>query len=236
MKCKIWLAVGIGAAFATLPRAAAAQTIIGTVTVCYFSTECGFANIPGIVHDPNEAQKWRDAGEHQGGHRSIGSATVPPVDAPAFEFTNTGKATITGAIFEIGANAKLGIVHDVFHIGKLKAGASVVVVPGASNDKKTHPSGSFFSYSSPGNPLDTSDTGPDDNAIKFAFNGKIGTKSVSSGYFEPGQSMSPSVDGTVASLNFLGGPGNADGPCNDCYAAKVVANITTATTNAAPAR
>jgi hypothetical protein len=37
----------------------------------------------------------------------------------------------------------------------------------------------------------------------------------------------------VSSLNFLGGPGNADGPCNDCYGSKVIANITIASTDAA---
>jgi len=236
VKRHVWVVMSIGAVVAGLSHAASAQTVVGTVSVCYYSPECSFANIPGIVHDSNEAQKLRDSGEHPGGRALPSATTFPQVDAPAFQFTNTSKTAITAATFEIVANAKLGIVHDVFHIGKLKPGASFVIVPGASNDKKTHPSGSFFSFSSPGNPLDTSDSGPDANNVKFEFNGKIGTQAVSSGGIEPGASAGPSADGTVASLNFLGGPGNADAPCNDCFATKVIANITTVSTNAAPTR
>jgi hypothetical protein len=206
-------------------QAALAQTVVGTVTVCYYSAECSFANIAGIVHAPDEAQKLRDSGEHQGvlAASATGSA---PVDAPAFQFTNTGTVAITGANFAIAPNSKLGVALDVFHIGTIKPGASFVIVPGASNDKKVHKPGAFFTYSSPGNPLDTSDSGPNANNLKFTFTGKIGTQSVTSGGIQPGKSLSKAADGTVASLNFLGGPGNADGPCNDCYAAKVVAQIT----------
>jgi hypothetical protein len=215
-----------GIALAAGMNSAYAQTAVGTVSVCYYSAECSFANIPGLYHAPDEAQRLRDSGEHQGVPMVRSSTTYPPVDAPAFQFTNTGTAAITSASFSIAANASLGIVKDIFHIGTIAPGASFVIVPGASNDKKVHPSGGFFTYSAPGNPLDTSDSGPNANAIVFKFSGKIGSQAVSSGNFKPGNSKSPSVDGTVASLNFLGGPGNADGPCNDCYATKVVAKIT----------
>jgi hypothetical protein len=223
------------AAFAlvTSIQAASAQTVVGTVTVCYYSAECAFANVPGILHAPNEAQKLRDSGEHQGvlAHAATGAT---PVDAPAFEFTNTSKTAITGANFAIAPNGKLGVALDVFHIGTIKPGASFVIVPGASNDKKVHKSGAFFAYSSPGNPLDTSDSGPNANTLKFTFAGKLGTQTVTSGAIFPSNSLSKSVDGTVASLNFLGGPGNADGPCNDCYAAKVVAQLTASAASAVP--
>jgi len=209
---------------------AAAQTSFGTVTVCYFSAECTFANIPGIVHPPNEAQKLRDSGEHQGAH-PLTSGT--PVDAPAFQFTNTGTKAIRDATLTIEKSKSLNIVQDTFHIGTIKPGKSFVIVPGASNDKKTHPSGGFFTFSSPGTPLDTSDSGPDDSSIAFKFAGKVGSTAVTSGIIEPGTSAGPSADGTVAVLNFLGGPGNADGPCNDCFASKVIASITAVSKDAA---
>jgi hypothetical protein len=205
---------------------ASAQTSFGTVTVCYFSAECSFANIPGIVHPPNEAQKLRDSGEHPGAH-PLTSGT--PVDAPAFQFTNTGTAAIKDAAFTIEASTSLSIVKDTFHIGTIKPGKSFVIVPGASNDKKTHPAGGFFTFNSPGTPLDTSDSAPNANTVQFEFTGKVGSTRVTSGIIEPGTSAGPSVDGSVTLLNFLGGPGNADGPCNDCFASKVIANITAVT-------
>ncbi len=217
-----------GILLATGISCAHAQTAVGTVSVCYYSAECSFANIPGLYHAPDEAQRLRDSGEHPGTPLARSSTTYPPVDAPAFQFTNTGTAAITFASFSIAANASLGIVKDTFHIGTIAPGASFVIVPGASNDKKVHPSGGFFTYSSPGNPLDTSDSGPDADGIVFKFSGKIGSHAVSSGNFKPGNSKSRSVDGTVATLNFLGGPGNADGPCNDCFGTKTVAKITEA--------
>jgi hypothetical protein len=222
-----------GAAIVTYAQAATAQTVVGTVTVCYYSAECGFANVPGILHAPDEAQKLRDSGEHEGvlTHSATGAT---PVDAPAFEFTNTSATAITGANFSIAPNGKLGVILDVFHIGTIKPGASFVIVPGASNDKKVHKAGAFFAYSSPGNPLDTSDSGPNANTLKFTFAGKLGTQTITSGPIFPGNSLSKSADGTVASLNFLGGPGNADGPCNDCYAAKVVAQLTASAASVVP--
>jgi hypothetical protein len=229
MRLQLWAPIA-GLALVAIAHQASAQTALGTVTVCYYSAECAFANIPGIMHPPNEAQKLRDSGEHQGTH-PLTSGT--PVDAPAFQFTNTGTVKITGAAFTIERSTSLKIVKDTFHIGTIKPGKSFVIVPGASNDKKTHPSGGFFTFNSPGSPLDTSDSGPDDNTIEFKFTGRSGGKDVTSGIIEPGDSLSPSVDGTVNSLNFLGGPGNADGPCNDCYGSKVIANITIAATDTA---
>ena len=205
--------------------AASAQTAVGQISVCYYSTECAFANVPGIVRPPNAAQLLRDSGEHTGGGRAPTATSSTPVDAPAFQIVNTGTVAISAASFTIEANKKLGVVRDTFHSGTIRPGKSFVIVPGASNDKKTHPTGGIFTFNAPGSPLDTSDSGPDDNALKFVFNGKVGTASVTSGVIEPGSFLKPSTDGTVASLNFLGGPGNADGPCNDCYPVTVLANI-----------
>jgi len=189
-----------------LGRPALAQTSVGTVTACYYSAECTYT-------------------------ATVGLSGV--VDAPAFEFTNTGSAEINGASFMIHANKKLAVVKSTYKIGTIKPGASVVVVPGYSNDGKTHASGTFFYYS--GSPLDTSDVGPDSNSIVFVFKGKVGSTAVTSGNILVGASEGPSEDGSVAELNFLGGPDGADGPCNDCFAPKVVANITAAGGTEVPA-
>jgi hypothetical protein len=226
MRLQLWAPLA-GLAIMGIANGASAQTAIGTVTVCYFSAECTYANIPGIVHPPNEAQKLRDSGEHQGAHTHATSGT--PVDAPAFRFSNTGTEAIKDAAFTIEASTSLNIVKDTFHIGTIKPGKSFVIVPGASNDKKTHPSGGFFTFNAPGSPLDTSDSGPNDSSIQFEFTGKVGGKSVTSGIIEPATTAGPSVDGSVTLLNFLGGPGNADGPCDDCFGSTVIANITVAT-------
>ncbi len=223
---------GIATSFAAFP--AFAQSAVGKVTVCYYSTECNFANTPGLVHPANEAQIYRDRGEHQappGVSVHPAAKQYPPVDAPAFKFTNTGTTAITDASFIIGASKALNVVRDSFHIGTIKPRASFTIVPGASNDKKVHPTGGFFTFSAPGNPLDTSDSGPDDNALKFQFVGKVGTQTVKSPVFEPGKYLKPSTDGTVASLNFLGGPENADGPCADCYPVTLLGYITVSAGN-----
>jgi hypothetical protein len=192
-------AIAAASGLVMLGRPALAQTSVGTVTACYFSAECTYT-------------------------ASIGLSGV--VDGPAFEFTNTGRTAIRGASFTINGNKKLAVVRSVYKIGTIKPGASVVVVPGYSNDGKTHAAGTFFYYSD--SVLDTSDSGPDSNSIVFVFKGKIGSTAVSSGNILVGASEGPSEDGSVAELNFLGGPDGEDGPCNDCFAPKVVANITTA--------
>jgi hypothetical protein len=196
-------ALALAAAFS---RAEAATTV-GTITACYYSAECTYADINGLTGT---------------------------VDGPAFLFTNTGTSAITGASFAIAASKKLNIKADSYRIGTIAAGKSAVIVVGASNDKKTRPAGLFFYYNGPTDPTDTSDNGVDADTIVFTFKGKIGTTAVTSGKIVTGASAGPSADGSVAKLNFLGGPGNADGPCNDCFAPKVIANITTVTTAATP--
>jgi hypothetical protein len=224
----------------SLVQTVSAQTIVGgavapsygIVQVCYYSTECNFADLPEVIRSPSVMQRMRDAGEHQGAQRAAAPPASTPVDAPAFKFINRGKVAITAASFIITANKTLGVVRDSFHIGTIKPGGFFVLVPGVSNDKKVHPSGGFFTFNSPGNPLDTSDSGPDDNALKFIFTGKVGTQAVTTALIEPGNFLKPSTDGTVASLNFLGGPGNADGPCNDCYPVTTIGTIVAASANA----
>lgn len=63
----------------------------------------------------------------------------------------------------------------------------------------------------------------DAESIKFTISGKMGQNGVSSGTILTGATAGPSNDGTVEHLNFLGGPDNADGPCNDCFGPKKIA-------------
>jgi hypothetical protein len=155
------------------------------------------------------------------------------VDAPVFLFTNTSGAAITGARFAIIKSTKVSIVADKFALGTIKAGASAVIVTGLSDDKKTHPAGGFFAAI--GEAKDTSDGGPNADTIVFTFSGKSGTAHVTSGKIKVSTSAGPSADGTVAHLNFLGGPANADGPCNDCFASTVVATLSVVPPSAPPA-
>ncbi len=181
---------------------ARAETSVGTITVCYYSAECAYTSVGGI-----------------GG----------VVDGPAFQFSNSGTKPITGARFAIAANKALGVKADSFSIGTINAGASFVLIPGATNDRKKRTNSSlFFYYVGPTSPRDTSDSEPNSNAITFQFNGKIGTSNVTSGKIVVGASAGPSADGSVAQINFLGGPGNADGPCNDCVKPMVIATLTQA--------
>ena len=202
---------------------------VGTVTVCYYSQECGFAQTPNGVQGVRGVPRIRsrhDIGEHRAA-RVKAATDVSPVDAPAFEFTNSGSAIITDAKFLIEASPADGVAKDTFRIGSIAPGASFVIVPGASDDGKMHASGAFFTHSASNTALDTSDQGPDANDLVFLFVGRVAGAKVSSGRIAVAKSIAPSADGTVAAINFLGGPGNADGPCSDCVAPKAVAIITT---------
>jgi hypothetical protein len=190
-----------GAAMALLAGSAAADDV-GTVTVCYYSHECTYIKPLKLT---------------------------PPLDAPAFQFTNTGSEDITDAEFKVLADPKSGIEkEDSYFIGTIKAGKSVVVVPQFSNDHKKHATGAFFAYS--GSALDTSDAGLDASSVKFAFTGKTAAGTVSSGTIVTGATAGQSKDGTVKNINFLGGPNNADGPCDDCFAPKEIATLTVGST------
>jgi hypothetical protein len=165
----------------------------------------------------------------------VGSITVcyyatacpftPVIDGPVFQFSNTGSSKISGAKFSVLANAKYGVVKDTFVIGVIKPSASVVLVTGQSDDRHAHPAGGIFTDI--GEPLDTSDVGPNANAIKFRFTGMVDGVMVTSGTIVTGATEGPSNDGTVKHINFLGGPGNADGPCNDCVGPLQIALLTT---------
>jgi hypothetical protein len=74
----------------------------------------------------------------------------------------------------------------------------------------------FFTPGIAGGP-DTSDSGPGSDAVQFKFLGTWNGAPLTSGVFAAGDSAGPSLDGTVAHLNFLGGPNGADGPCGSCF-------------------
>ena len=196
----------------------ATKPIVGNVTVCYYTPNCTFTITPtGLI---NDLPRHPDDGEHPARITPDSSAVV---DAPAFQITNTGTAAITSAKLEIIADKAIGVLGDSFAIGTISPGNSFVVIPGLSNDGKKRKSTLFFYYS--GNALDTSDSGPNDNAITFQFVGKVNGKSVTTGKMMVGATVGPSNDQTVTSINFLGGPGNADGPCNDCVGPIVIGTI-----------
>ncbi|HEY1962303.1 MAG TPA: hypothetical protein VGG69_07790 [Rhizomicrobium sp.] len=177
---------------------ATAQTNVGTITVCYYAPSCTYTNSIGLN---------------------------PPVDSPAFQITNTSASPITRAVFTLMRNRKNEITKDRYTIGKIPAGHSVVIVPGYSDDGKTnHPPGSLFTHT--GWATDTSEYGPDADATSFTFTGTIGASTVSSGTIRAGATAGPANDGTIAHLNFLGGPANADGPCNDCFGPKQIGTLT----------
>jgi len=194
-----WKSIGAAIAFTcVLTTGAAAQTVVGTISVCYYAPNCTYTESIGLN---------------------------PPVDSPAFLITNTSDSVITNAKFTIKPNKANEVAKDSFKIGKLKPGHSIVIVPQYSNDGGTnHPPGAFFFFT--GSPLDTSESGPDANTIKFIFTGSMGGLAVSSGIIEPKATLGPSNDGTVSRINFLGGPGNADGPCNDCVGPYQIGTLT----------
>jgi hypothetical protein len=87
-----------------------------------------------------------------------------------------------------------------------------------------------------GSILDTSDDGPNANDTPFGLTALFGVTAATTGIFTPATSIQAlSNDGVVSNINFLGGPENTDGPCNDCYGPTIVANIDTAVT-AVPGR
>ncbi len=192
------LLAGAAAAGLWLATPVAAQTTVGTITVCYYATSCTYTEPLGLN---------------------------PPVDSPAFQITNTSASPITHAIFTILRSRKNEVTKDRYTIGRIRAGLSVVIVPGFSDDGSTkHPPGSFFFHT--GSPTDTSENGPDGDAVSFAFSGTLGGSAVTSGTIRAGASAGPANDGTVAYLNFLGGTADADGPCNDCFGPKQIGTLT----------
>jgi len=139
------------------------------------------------------------------------------IDGPTFILRNTSTTGMTGGVLKIGPG---GGVTDSFNVGAIPASGQVTVAPGLSNDQGT--GHTFFAHT--GSILDTSESGPNASNTQFQFTALETSFTADSGAFTPAATIGPSLDGTTSAINFLGGPGNADLPCNNCFD-KVVANI-----------
>jgi len=114
---------------------------------------------------------------------------------------------------------------DSYNIGTIAGLSSVFLIPGISNDGGTHTG----IWQVTGAILDTSDTGPNGNDTQFNLTALFGGAPATTGVFTPATSVQAlSQDGTVSNINFLGGPGDNDGPCfGGCYGPEVIATINT---------
>lgn len=146
-------------------------------------------------------------------------------DGPIFKINNFTSAPLTN--IEFAANG------DTYHVGTIAALGNVILLPGVSNDGGTHASGAFWFVT--GSLRDTSEEGPNSNSTPFVLNAVAGGESATTGTFTPATSVqAKSNDGTVTNIDFLGGPGDNDRPCDNCYGPDVVATINTAATPPAP--
>lgn len=161
-----------------------------------------------------------------------------PIDAPVFVFVNTGSADITNAVLTI-----VGV--DFFNVGTIPANNGnnpVIVIPGVSNDGQNHGANNFFTYT--GEPYDSSDNFPSLNSTQFQFSGQQGGTQIQSvdvcgtinpPIFTPACTVQPlSNDGGSSNINFLGGPGDNDGGCNNCFGPQIVALLNTVTSGGGP--
>lgn len=154
-----------------------------------------------------------------------------PVDGPVFTFVNSTGTDITNAVIAlIGVPGQYP--SDSFNIGTIPANGFKNVVPGVSDDGQNHGDNNFFTVT--GTPYDTSDNFPSLNSTQFKFTGQQGSGQIVSAdvcgvigppIFTPACTAGPSNDGTVPNINFLGGPGDNDGPCDNCFGPQIVASL-----------
>jgi hypothetical protein len=150
-------------------------------------------------------------------------------DGPIFAIDNTSGSALTNGVLSIAVGGDNAIA-DSFSVGTIAPGATVYIETGVSNDGLVHPSGGFFFVT--GSVRDTSDVGPASDNVPFSFTGTQGILAVNSGVFTPAATRGPTNDGTIARMNFLGGPD--DGPCNDCFGPEIVANLNTPNPSVVP--
>jgi hypothetical protein len=149
------------------------------------------------------------------------------LDGVVFVIQNTSGAPITNGVFSL-------VGTDSFNVGTIAAGGQSILIPGASNDGGS--SHTFFSFT--GAIVDESDLGPNGDNTEFSFTGQQGGTMVESfdlsgtlapGIFTPNFTKGLSNDATISVINFLGGGPQSDGPCNNCFGPKIVADINTPT-------
>ena len=140
-------------------------------------------------------------------------------DGLLFAFANLSASPVTNAVFSVN-NAN---PNDSFDIGTIGAGATVIVMPGLSDDSGVHPAGGLFSHT--GSTMDTSDgDGGVSDASMFSFAGLVGSTAVVSGNIVPGEPSlimpwrSPAGAGMTS---FIGLGPNGDAGCTNCYFAKI---------------
>jgi uncharacterized membrane protein/transglutaminase-like putative cysteine protease len=190
-------------------------TVTTTITV---ASQQGFAQaaVGDIQVMYNARNSFTDFPDYNKTGTINGEGVSP--DAPVFVLENTSGVDITGAVLTI---TPPGGTADSFQVGTVPAGGRVFVEPGVSNDGGTNHT--FFKVT--GSPLDTSDSGPTSNSTQFELTGVQNGQRIDSGVFTPAATAGPTNDGKVSTLNFLGGPGDTDVPCNDCYGPKIVATL-----------
>ncbi|HEV3310798.1 MAG TPA: hypothetical protein VG815_09790, partial [Chloroflexota bacterium] len=143
---------------------------------------------------------------------------VGNVDGAIFAIENASTQNITDGVLSINPP---GGPSDSFNVGTVPAGKLVLVEPGISNDGGTNHT--FFKVT--GTLLDESEDGPNSDNTQFEFTGMQDGIAIDSGVFTPAATEGPSNDGKAQSVNFLGGPGDADSPSNDVFGPKVVATF-----------
>lgn len=136
-------------------------------------------------------------------------------DGLLLAFINTGSSAITGAMFSV-TNAA---VNDAFSIGTIGVGATVILLPGLSNDGGAHLPGGLFEHT--GATMDTSDgEGGASDASIFSFAGLTNSSPVTSGNIIPGEASLIRTwrdVGATGRTSFLGLGPNGDGGCTNCY-------------------
>ena len=144
-------------------------------------------------------------------------------DGTIFVIENNSASAITNGVFSL-------VGMDSFHVPTIAAHGSFILTPGVSDDGGS--GHTFFAHT--GNILDESESGPTSDSTQFSFTGLIGSLTVKSfdasgqltpGIFTPNFTKGPSNDGTIEVINFLGGGPSSDGPCNNCFGPKIVANL-----------
>jgi hypothetical protein len=149
-------------------------------------------------------------------------------DGPIFVINNTSASAITGATLTIGVGGG-NATADTFNIGTIAAGGQFLLELGVTSD-----GGSGHTFFATGSGIrDTSDVGPSSDTVPFTFSGLQGV--VVSATFTPGDSTQPSLDGSIGSMNFLGGGPQSDGPCNNCFFGTVATLTTPAAATPEPA-
>jgi hypothetical protein len=168
-------------------------------------------DVQAVYNAPNT---W-NFGPFDGG---LNGTPVGIQDGTVFKIDNLTGSAITNVIFNILVGGDNGTV-DSFAVGMIPALSYVVVAPGLSNDGGVHPAGGFFGATGF---RDESDVGPGSNDVPFNVSGDQGGP-LTTGLFTPAATVTPSNDGTIAAINFLGSGPQSDGACNNCWGPHIIA-------------